>query len=200
MAALKFASSHNMVAFLHKPTESDGLEQIVDFLNAHPIKYALTIQALVDKKKVIITETSIISDLQLEDAKVTVAKITTARRVSTVRKIKTRERIKMKIPYQDYLLDNYSNSSLDKLKGLAKTLKSGSPFRPDSELYEALRPYQRWKLDFPKSQPKKTNKEDSEYGMVRVGIPSCMLRIDFTKTHDRGDQNMMEDKVENPSP
>ncbi|GJS14671.1 hypothetical protein Tco_0409143 [Tanacetum coccineum] len=84
MAALKFASSHNMVAFLDKPTESDGFEQIVDFLNAHPIKYALTvnptiytscieqfwatakvktvngevqIQALVDKKKVIITET-----------------------------------------------------------------------------------------------------------------------------------------------
>ncbi|GJT53820.1 hypothetical protein Tco_0988874 [Tanacetum coccineum] len=95
MAALKFASSHNMVAFLDKPTESDGFEQIVDFLNAHPIKYALTvnptiytacieqfwatakvktvngevqIQALVDKKKVIITETSVRSDLQLEDA------------------------------------------------------------------------------------------------------------------------------------
>ncbi|GKA19402.1 hypothetical protein Tco_0699317 [Tanacetum coccineum] len=97
MVALKFASSHNMVAFLDKPTESDGFEQIVDFLNAHPIKYALTvnpiiytacieqfwatakvkivngevqIQALVDKKKVIITKTSVRSDLQLEDAEV----------------------------------------------------------------------------------------------------------------------------------
>ncbi|GJW83700.1 hypothetical protein Tco_0156845 [Tanacetum coccineum] len=95
MATLNFASSHNMVAFLDKPTELNGFEQIVDFLNAHPIKYALTvnptiyttcieqlwatikvktvnrevqIQALVDKKKVIITETSIRSDLQLEDA------------------------------------------------------------------------------------------------------------------------------------
>ncbi|GKE82431.1 hypothetical protein Tco_1552431, partial [Tanacetum coccineum] len=94
MAALKFASSHNMVAFLDKPTESDGFEQIVDFLNAYPIKYVLTvnltkyilcieqfwttakvktvngevqIQALVDKKKVIITETSIRRDLQLAD-------------------------------------------------------------------------------------------------------------------------------------
>ncbi|GKA51609.1 hypothetical protein Tco_0744805 [Tanacetum coccineum] len=84
-----------MVAFLDKPTESDGFEQIMDFVNAHPIKYALTvnptiytscieqfwtiakvkavngevqIQALVDKKKVIITETSVRSDLQLEDA------------------------------------------------------------------------------------------------------------------------------------
>ncbi|GJW80561.1 hypothetical protein Tco_0144536 [Tanacetum coccineum] len=96
MDALKFVSSHNMVAFLDKPTESDGFEQIVDFLNAHPIKYALTvnstiytsyieqfwttakvkivnregqIQALMDKNKVIITKTSIRSDLQLEDAK-----------------------------------------------------------------------------------------------------------------------------------
>ncbi|GKA95903.1 hypothetical protein Tco_0817998 [Tanacetum coccineum] len=95
MTALKLSSSHNMVAFLDKPTESDGFEQIVDFLNTHPIKYLLTvnpaiytscieqfwatakvktvngevqIQALVDKKKVIITETSIRSDLQLEDA------------------------------------------------------------------------------------------------------------------------------------
>ncbi|GJW13964.1 hypothetical protein Tco_0018097 [Tanacetum coccineum] len=95
MAALKFASSHNMVVFLDKPTESDGFEQIVNFLNAHPIKYALTInpiiytscieqfwattkvktingevqiQALLDKKKVIITVTSVRSDLQLEDA------------------------------------------------------------------------------------------------------------------------------------
>ncbi|GJV77768.1 hypothetical protein Tco_1509352 [Tanacetum coccineum] len=95
MVVLKFASSHNMVAFLDKPTESDGFEQIVDFLNAHSIKYALMvnptiytscieqfwttakvktvneevqIQALVDKKKVIVTETSVRSDLQLEDA------------------------------------------------------------------------------------------------------------------------------------
>ncbi|GJS62676.1 hypothetical protein Tco_0657460 [Tanacetum coccineum] len=97
MVALKFASSHSMVAFLDKPTESDGFEQIVDFLNAHPIKYALTvnptiytscieqfltttkvktvngelqIQVLVDTKKVIITKTSIRSDLQLEQLKI----------------------------------------------------------------------------------------------------------------------------------
>ncbi|GJW34967.1 hypothetical protein Tco_0057887 [Tanacetum coccineum] len=43
MANLKFADTHNMVAFLSKPKESDGFEQIVDFLNAHPIKYALTV-------------------------------------------------------------------------------------------------------------------------------------------------------------
>ncbi|GJT30046.1 hypothetical protein Tco_0910321 [Tanacetum coccineum] len=94
MSALKFADSHNMVAFLAKPTESDGFEEILDYLNANPIKYALTVnptiytscirqfwattkvktvngevqlQALVDGKKVIITETSVRRDLKLED-------------------------------------------------------------------------------------------------------------------------------------
>ncbi|GJR17188.1 putative ribonuclease H-like domain-containing protein [Tanacetum coccineum] len=95
VAAQKFADSHNMVAFLEKPAKSDGFEQIVDFLDANPIKYALTInptiytscieqfwaiakvkivngekqlQVLVDRKKVIITESTIRRDLQLEDA------------------------------------------------------------------------------------------------------------------------------------
>ncbi|GKD63083.1 hypothetical protein Tco_1305191 [Tanacetum coccineum] len=96
MANLKFVDTHNMVAFLSKPTESEGFEQIMDFLNAHPIKYALTINptiyiscieqfwstvkaktingeqqlhALVDEKKVIITESTVRRDLQLEDEK-----------------------------------------------------------------------------------------------------------------------------------
>ncbi|GJX61301.1 hypothetical protein Tco_0294201 [Tanacetum coccineum] len=43
MATLKFADSHNMVAFLSKPAKCKGFEQIVDFLNAHTIKYALTV-------------------------------------------------------------------------------------------------------------------------------------------------------------
>ncbi|GKF13053.1 hypothetical protein Tco_0050979, partial [Tanacetum coccineum] len=43
MASLKFASSHNMVTFLEKSTKSDGFKQIVDFLNAHPNKYAITV-------------------------------------------------------------------------------------------------------------------------------------------------------------
>nr|GEV76645.1 uncharacterized mitochondrial protein AtMg00810-like [Tanacetum cinerariifolium] len=76
-------------------TESDGFEQIVNFLNANPIKYALTVsptiytscikqfwtsskvktvnedvrlQALVDGKKVIVNEASIRHDLRLDDA------------------------------------------------------------------------------------------------------------------------------------
>ncbi|GJZ20739.1 hypothetical protein Tco_0557329 [Tanacetum coccineum] len=95
MTTLQFADTHNMVAFLSKPAESEGFEQIVDFLNANPIKYALTInptiytscieqfwatvkaktvneevqlQALVDGKKVIITESTVRRDLHLEDA------------------------------------------------------------------------------------------------------------------------------------
>ncbi|GJU82553.1 hypothetical protein Tco_1284918 [Tanacetum coccineum] len=95
MANLKFADTHNMVAFLSKPAKSEGFEQIVDFLNAHTIKYSLTVnptiytscieqfwatvkaktvngevqlQALVDGKKIIITESIVRRDLQLEDA------------------------------------------------------------------------------------------------------------------------------------
>nr|GEZ00551.1 hypothetical protein [Tanacetum cinerariifolium] len=51
-----------MVAFLSKPTESDGFEQIVDFLNAHPISI---VTCLVDGKKIVITESSVRRDLQL---------------------------------------------------------------------------------------------------------------------------------------
>ncbi|GKA78053.1 hypothetical protein Tco_0784590 [Tanacetum coccineum] len=94
METLKFADSHNMVTFLSKPTESEGFEQIMDFLNAHLIKYALKINptiyiacieqfwstvkaktikgeqqlhALMDGKKVIITKSIVRRDLQLED-------------------------------------------------------------------------------------------------------------------------------------
>nr|GEW69113.1 hypothetical protein [Tanacetum cinerariifolium] len=89
-----FAETHNLVAFLKKSTESEGFEQIIDFLNASHIKYALTvnptvytscieqfwatakvknvngeaqIQALVDKKKVIMSEASIRRDIRFED-------------------------------------------------------------------------------------------------------------------------------------
>ncbi|GKB69439.1 hypothetical protein Tco_0930851 [Tanacetum coccineum] len=95
MVNLKFADTHNVVAFLSKPEESDGFEQIVDFLNARPIKYALIVyptiyiscieqfwstvnaktingevqlHALVDGKKIIIIKSTVRRDLQLEDA------------------------------------------------------------------------------------------------------------------------------------
>ncbi|GKC26448.1 hypothetical protein Tco_1033742 [Tanacetum coccineum] len=95
MTTLQFADTHNLVAFLAKPAESEGFEQVVDFLNASSIRYALTVnptiytscieqfwatvkvktangeqqlQALVDGKKIIITEATVRRDLQPEDA------------------------------------------------------------------------------------------------------------------------------------
>ncbi|GKC63374.1 hypothetical protein Tco_1095972 [Tanacetum coccineum] len=95
MTTLQFTDTHNLVAFLDKPAKSEGFEQIVDFLNASSIRYALTVnptiytsciqqfwvtvkvktvngevqlQALVDGKKIIINEATIRRDLQLEDA------------------------------------------------------------------------------------------------------------------------------------
>ncbi|GJW56637.1 hypothetical protein Tco_0103368 [Tanacetum coccineum] len=91
----KFAERHNVVAFLEKPIESDGFVEIIDFLKASSVHYALIVnpiiytscikqfwatakvqtvngvrqlQAIVDKKRVIITESSIRCDLHLEDA------------------------------------------------------------------------------------------------------------------------------------
>nr|GEX67790.1 hypothetical protein [Tanacetum cinerariifolium] len=58
MSTPKFATTHNLIAFLEKPIESDGFEQIVDFLNANPIKYVLT---------VVVNEASIRHDLKLND-------------------------------------------------------------------------------------------------------------------------------------
>ncbi|GJU04526.1 hypothetical protein Tco_1120956 [Tanacetum coccineum] len=95
MSTLTFADTHNMVSFLEKPAESDGFHEIIDFLNSNQIHYALTVnltiytscieqfwatakantvngerqlQVLVDKKRVIITESNIRSDLHLDDA------------------------------------------------------------------------------------------------------------------------------------
>ncbi|GJZ77799.1 hypothetical protein Tco_0642471 [Tanacetum coccineum] len=94
MSTPKFVATHNLVVFLEKPVESEGFKQIIDFLNVNPIKHALTvnptiytscikqlwvtakvkkvngqdqIQALVDKRKIVINEESIRCDLKLED-------------------------------------------------------------------------------------------------------------------------------------
>ncbi|GKE74634.1 hypothetical protein Tco_1536675, partial [Tanacetum coccineum] len=85
MTTLQFADTHNLVAFLAKPSESEGFKQIVDFLNAQTMIYTscieqfwatikvktingeVQLQALVDGKKIIVTEASIRRDLQLND-------------------------------------------------------------------------------------------------------------------------------------
>ncbi|GJZ90021.1 hypothetical protein Tco_0661948 [Tanacetum coccineum] len=43
MTTLQFADTHNLVAFFAKPAKSEGFEQVVDFLNASSIRYALTV-------------------------------------------------------------------------------------------------------------------------------------------------------------
>ncbi|GKB64610.1 retrovirus-related pol polyprotein from transposon TNT 1-94 [Tanacetum coccineum] len=58
MSTLQFAETHNMIVFLEKPAET----------KAKTINGERQLQVLVDKKKVVITETSIRSDLHLEDA------------------------------------------------------------------------------------------------------------------------------------
>nr|GEX51949.1 hypothetical protein [Tanacetum cinerariifolium] len=83
---LTFADTHNMVAYLNKSNTSEGFNQIIDFLNGSYMAYALTVnptiyvscikqfwntvavkqsndvtrlQALVDKKKVVVTKAAI---------------------------------------------------------------------------------------------------------------------------------------------
>nr|GFA94614.1 hypothetical protein [Tanacetum cinerariifolium] len=90
-----FADTHNVVAILEKLDAAEGFEQIIDFLSGSYIHYALTVnphiyiscikqfwntasvkrsddvtrlQALVDKKKIVISEVVIREILQLDDA------------------------------------------------------------------------------------------------------------------------------------
>ncbi|GJV63163.1 hypothetical protein Tco_1473991 [Tanacetum coccineum] len=98
MANLEFCDKHNMVAYLKKPTGSEGFQEIVDFLNGSHIRYALTknptiyvsliekfwqtatvrtvdngeqeITATVDGKEFTITEASVRRHLQLADVDV----------------------------------------------------------------------------------------------------------------------------------
>ncbi|GJS41062.1 hypothetical protein Tco_0566105 [Tanacetum coccineum] len=67
MSERTFAHSHNMVAFLEKPAECEGFEKIAT-AKAKTVNGEEQLQALFDRKKVIIIESSIRRDLQLEDA------------------------------------------------------------------------------------------------------------------------------------
>nr|GEZ70712.1 hypothetical protein [Tanacetum cinerariifolium] len=93
---LTFTDTHNMVAYLSKSVASKGFDQIIDFINESYIAYALTVnptiyvscikqfwrtvavkssndvtrlQALVDKKKVVVTEATIRDAFHLDDVK-----------------------------------------------------------------------------------------------------------------------------------
>ncbi|GKC53386.1 hypothetical protein Tco_1076131 [Tanacetum coccineum] len=64
MANLKFADTHNMVVFLSKPAE----KQFWATIKVKTINGEVQLQALVDGKKIIITESTVRRDLQLKDA------------------------------------------------------------------------------------------------------------------------------------
>nr|GEX25681.1 hypothetical protein [Tanacetum cinerariifolium] len=93
--AITFANTHNMITYLNKSDASEGFEQILDFLNASVIQYALTVnptiyvscikqfwssfsikktndvvrlQALIDRRKVIIIEDTVHQAFHLDDA------------------------------------------------------------------------------------------------------------------------------------
>nr|GEZ60245.1 hypothetical protein [Tanacetum cinerariifolium] len=113
--SLTFAETHNMVSYLKKSDASEGFNQVIDFLNGSYIKYALIVnpniyvsfikqfwnnvaikqvndvtrlQALVDKKKVVVTEAAIREVLRLDDAEGwkflihTILKLMSAKRTS----------------------------------------------------------------------------------------------------------------------
>nr|GEW58160.1 hypothetical protein [Tanacetum cinerariifolium] len=53
-------------------------------------------------------------------------------------------------------------------------------------------------IEFPKSQPKRTYKEDLECDIVMVKMPKCMSWLAYDEPI--GDLDMMEDDVDNPNP
>nr|GFC22913.1 hypothetical protein [Tanacetum cinerariifolium] len=94
MTAPTFIKTHNLIAYLAKPAESEGFEQIINFLNRSSVRFALTasptirtscikqfwltakvktvndevrVQALIDGKKVTIKESSIRRIMKLDD-------------------------------------------------------------------------------------------------------------------------------------
>nr|GFB96606.1 hypothetical protein [Tanacetum cinerariifolium] len=93
--ALTFADNHNMIVFLTESDASEGFEQIINFLSTSVIQYAFMVkptiyvscikqfwssvslkktndvvrlQALIDRRKVIITEDTVRQALRLDDA------------------------------------------------------------------------------------------------------------------------------------
>nr|GEX12871.1 hypothetical protein [Tanacetum cinerariifolium] len=63
-----FADTHNMVAILAKSDASEGFDQIIEFLNVKHSADVTRLQAIVDRKKVMISEAVIREVLHLDDA------------------------------------------------------------------------------------------------------------------------------------
>nr|GEU91045.1 hypothetical protein [Tanacetum cinerariifolium] len=110
MATPIFAKTHNLIAYLAKPADSEGFEQIIDFLNRSSVRYVLTasltirtscikqfwstvkvktvndevrVQALIDGNKVTIKESSIRRTLRLDDEECLSAKTTSLNELSS---------------------------------------------------------------------------------------------------------------------
>ncbi|GJR98632.1 putative ribonuclease H-like domain-containing protein [Tanacetum coccineum] len=68
----KFAETYNVVAFLEKPKESDGFAEIIDFLKASSVSYALTVNSVIYTSCIeqfwATAKSSIRRDLHLDDA------------------------------------------------------------------------------------------------------------------------------------
>ncbi|GJW14359.1 hypothetical protein Tco_0018492, partial [Tanacetum coccineum] len=67
MANLEFVDQHNMVAYLEKTEGNSDFHEIVDFLASSSIHHALTINATVDSKAIVVTDASIRSSLLFND-------------------------------------------------------------------------------------------------------------------------------------
>ncbi|GJX90733.1 hypothetical protein Tco_0344059, partial [Tanacetum coccineum] len=66
MTTLQFANTHNLVVFLAKPTKSKGFEQVTN-VKVKKVNGEQQLQALVDGKKIVVTEVSVRRELQLDD-------------------------------------------------------------------------------------------------------------------------------------
>ncbi|GJY21222.1 putative reverse transcriptase domain-containing protein [Tanacetum coccineum] len=68
MVNLEFVDQHNMVACFEKTKGNSNFHEIVDFFASSLIHHALTINATVDSKAIVVTEASIRSSLLFNDA------------------------------------------------------------------------------------------------------------------------------------
>ncbi|GJU07764.1 hypothetical protein Tco_1124194 [Tanacetum coccineum] len=95
-------------------------------------------------------------------------------------------------------MDSYDQPSCLGSNFVSKTLRRSDQMH---QLFEKSSLAMTRKLDdiieLPKSQPKRTYMVNLECEIVRVKIPKCMVWLDDEPI---GDPDMMEDKVDNPSP
>ncbi|GJZ13965.1 hypothetical protein Tco_0549195 [Tanacetum coccineum] len=115
--------------------------------------------------------------------------------------------------YQSCNAKTSKETRLAKFRWLAKTLKKGSPFEPDSETNEPpLRTYQRWKKALYEEALRKSDQmhqtfEKSSLAMTHklddiIELPQCMSWLGSTDTYDEplGSLGMMDNEVGNTSP